>query len=125
MEEGDRTGGRGGLEESQEIQEGFTVEEILGSHWEEILKERSVFEGCLWVRGEPPSVGLWEAELERQRGRFYLSRRKTSLLVEPTASGGGDFPVTGSMQAGEQGDVCRRSFSPSQKIVMTPESLGS
>lgn len=30
MEEGDRTGGRGGLEESQEIQEGFTVEEILG-----------------------------------------------------------------------------------------------
>ena len=54
------------------------------------------------MRDGPQSLGLWEAKLERQRGRFYLSRRKLSLQVERTASGGGNLPVTGGVQAGTQ-----------------------
>lgn len=84
-----------------------------------------MFEELLWMRGGPQSLGLWEADLERQRGRFYLSRRKISPQVEQTASGGGNLPVTGGMQAGTQWDVCRRNFSPGQKTVTIPESIGS
>lgn len=38
------------------------------------------------MTGEPRSIGLWEAELERSLGRVYLDRRKISLQVELTAS---------------------------------------
>lgn len=55
-------------------------------------------------------------------GGQILSQQKE---VELTASGGGDFPVTGGMQARAQGDVCGRSFCPRQKTVMISESLGS
>lgn len=75
-----------------------------------------MFEGLLWMGGETQSLGLCGAELERQKNRFYLNRREISLSVELIASGGGDLPVTGGVQAETQ-DVHREISTQARRLL--------
>ena len=73
-----------------------------------------MFEGLLWLGGEPQSLGLWGKNWKEEQ--ILPHRRESSLLVELIASGGGDLPVTGGVQAETQ-DV-RKGISTQAKRLL-------